>query len=406
MCLIYSTSSHIFLPYLIQPFGTALAVSNYQYVLNSLMSFELPYITDDLVGIGGTLRATPEHFIVDEVPLYDPSGEGQHLYVNLTKVGLTTKDVQRSLAKVLKLEPNNIGFAGMKDKHARTTQTFSLSMGHVSTADVDEAVKRIEEELPVTVQWAKQHGNKLKAGHLLGNRFRIAISDLAQPAIALLPLAEAILEQIQRTGIPNYFGPQRFGLEGANVERGYEILLGKKRVKDRWLRRFLVSSYQSYLCNLYLSRRVANGDFHHLLLGDIAKKHDTGGIFDVEDLVAEQPRYEAKEISFTAPMYGSKMKPATHEADLLEASILAESGVTINQLRRAKVDGTRRLGRLLIPDITVNTETNETSTEQDSDPLAKNGQLIIEFFLPKGAFATTVLREIMKVDLATVPEVD
>lgn len=370
------------------------------------MSFELPYITDDLVGIGGTLRATPEHFIVDEVPLYDPSGEGQHLYVNLTKVGLTTKEVQRSLAKVLKLEPNNIGFAGMKDKYARTTQTFSLSLGHVSTADVDEAVKRIEEELPVTVQWAKQHGNKLKAGHLLGNRFRIAISDLAQPAIALLPLAETIIEQIQRTGIPNYFGPQRFGLEGANVERGYEILLGKKRVKDRWLRRFLVSSYQSYLCNLYLSRRVANGDFHHLLLGDIAKKHDTGGIFDVEDLVAEQPRYEAKEISFTAPMYGPKMKPATHEADLLEASILADSGVTINQLRRAKVDGTRRLGRLLIPDITVKTETNETSTEQDSNPSAKNGQLIIEFFLPKGAFATTVLREIMKVDLATVPEVD
>lgn len=370
------------------------------------MSFELPYITNDFAGIGGTLRATPEHFIVDEVPLYEPSGEGQHLYVNLTKVGLTTKDVQRSLAKVLQLEPGNIGFAGMKDKHARTTQTFSLSMGHISAADVDVAVQRIEDELPVTVQWAKQHGNKLKAGHLLGNRFRIAISDLEQPAAVLLPTAEAIVEQIQRMGIPNYFGPQRFGLEGANVERGYEILLGKKRVKDRWLRRFLVSSYQSYLCNLYLSNRVTNGDFHHLLLGDIAKKHDTGGIFEVEDLAAEQPRYEAKEISFTAPMYGPKMKPATNDADALETNILAESGVTINHLRRAKVDGTRRLGRLLIPDMTVKTETNETSTEQNNNSTAENGQLIIEFFLPKGAFATTVLREIMKVDLATVPEVD
>jgi tRNA pseudouridine13 synthase len=129
------------------------------------------------------------------------------------------------------------------------------------------------------------------------------------------------------------------------------------------------------------------------LTGDVAKKHATGGMFAVVDAATEQPRYEAQEISFTAPMYGPKMWAATGEAAELEAAILAENPVTLEHFAAAGVEGTRRMGRLLLPDCTV--EANE----------ALQG-VTIAFALPKGAFATTILREIMKVNEAQLPVVD
>jgi tRNA pseudouridine13 synthase len=171
------------------------------------------------------------------------------------------------------------------------------------------------------------------------------------------------------------------------------MLMGERNKSARWLRRLLATAYQSYLCNRYLARRVEMGAFTHLLTGDVAKKHATGGMFAVTDAAVEQPRYVAQEISFTAPMYGSKMWAATDEAAALEAEILAESPVTLEHFDAFGVEGTRRLGRLLLPDCTV--KANE----------ALQG-VTISFSLPKGAFATTILREIMKVDEAQIPTVD
>ncbi len=161
----------------------------------------------------------------------------------------------------------------------------------------------------------------------------------------------------------------------------------------RWLRRLLATAYQSYLCNRYLARRVEMGAFTHLLTGDVAKKHATGGMFTVADAAVEQPRYEAQEISFTAPMYGPKMWAATDAAAELESAVLAESPVTLDHFDAFGLEGTRRLGRLLLPDCTV--ETNEELQG-----------VTISFSLPKGAFATTILREVMKVDAAQIPEID
>jgi tRNA pseudouridine13 synthase len=171
------------------------------------------------------------------------------------------------------------------------------------------------------------------------------------------------------------------------------MLLGERNKSARWLRRLLATAYQSYLCNRYLARRIEIGAFSHLLTGDVAKKHATGGMFSVEDASVEQPRYEAQEISFTAPMYGSKMWAATGEAAALEAEILAESPVTLEQFDAFGMDGTRRLGRLLLQDCTV--EANEELQG-----------VTISFFLPKGAFATTILREVMKVDEARIAVMD
>lgn len=358
------------------------------------LTLELPYISADLPGIGGQLRSSPDHFIVEELPLYDPIGEGQHLYVNLTKEALTTRDVQRQLATLFHLANGEVGFAGMKDKHARTTQTFSLNVGHVDEQFVADVFERIQSTLPVQVHWTKLHRNKLKAGHLLGNRFTIVISDLTMPVDEALAQAQTVVDCIKVRGLPNFYGPQRLGQQGSNVFRGFRLIRGNLDIRDRWLRDLLKTSVQSYLCNRYLARRVEDGLFDQLLVGDVAKKYDTGGLFEVEALEAEQPRYERKEISFTAPIYGPKMWIPGGPAGELEAAVLAEHGLTLEQMGKARLTGTRRLGRLLFPDLEIR---------------AGERGLELSFSLSKGAFATTVLREVMKVDdnaLATLPADD
>ncbi len=360
-------------------------------MLESNIDLSLPYISSDLPGIGGQLRASADHFVVEELPLYEPQEAGQHLFVNLTKVGLTTKEVQRQLERLFGLRQGTVGFAGMKDKHARTTQTFSLDVGAQSATLLDQAAQRIREQLPVTVNWVRSHKNKLQLGHLLGNRFQITVTDLTVDRTEAFQRAAAIAKHLQSNGVPNYFGPQRLGQEGNNIHRGLELLLGQKQVHDGWLRRFLVSCYQSYLCNCYLARRVERGAFDHLLAGDVAKKYATGGMFDVVDVEAEQPRYAVQEISFTAPMYGSKMWPAQAAAGELEDEILNETGLKPDHWRKVRVEGTRRLGRLLLPTLQI---------------LPAADGLCFEFSLPKGAFATTVLREFMKVDLSSAPDLD
>lgn len=366
-------------------------------MLDLSLELELPYITKALPGIGGELRATPEHFLVEELALYHPQGDGQHLYVNLTKVGVTTKEIQEQLARLFQLRASEVSFAGMKDKQARTTQTFSLNVGHIAPGTVEQyvadAMQRIRDTLGVEVHWADLHRNKLRLGHLLGNRFVITITNLEFSLDESVARARAIIGEMARVGVPNFFGPQRFGATGSNVRQGAAMLLGERNKSARWLRRLLATAYQSYLCNRYLARRVEMGAFAHLLAGDVAKKHATGGMFAVEDVEVEQPRYVAQEISFTAPMYGPKMWAATGAAAELEAAVLAESPVTMEHFAAFGVEGTRRLGRLLLPD--CNVEANG----------ALNG-VTVSFSLPKGAFATTILREIMKVDETQMPALD
>lgn len=345
---------------------------------------DLPYITQDLPGIGGKLRKNPEHFVVEELSLYEPQGKGQHLYVNLTKENLTTRQVRQQLASLFDVKNRDVGFAGLKDKYARSTQTFSVLVGHVDKNFVNQAVKKINDNLPVVAHWAKLHKNKLKSGHLLGNRFNINITELDISDSEALCRANAIADRLIEKGLPNFFGHQRFGSDGDNVQNALEIIKGKRHINDQWLKRFLVSSYQSYLCNLYLVRRVNSGAFDYIIKGDIAKKYDTGGMFEVESVEAEQPRYEAHKISFTAPIYGPKMWKAKDAAGKLEEEILAESDITMEELERMKVSGSRRIGRIL--------------TDIDAEITSKG--LNVSFVLPKGAYATTVMREIMKVDLS------
>ena len=340
---------------------------------------KLPYLTDNFLGIGGKIRKTLDSFVVEEIPLYEPIGKGEHLYINITKEGFTTREIQEKLAKFFDISINSVSFAGMKDKNARTTQTFSA---HLVKIDENlENIAKIENNLPIKVNWVKPHKNKIKIGHLLGNKFTIKITDLKISQDEALERSKKIIEEIKRHGLPNFFGPQRFGIQGKNIERGLKIIQGSKFNGSKWKKRLLVSSFQSYLCNLYLFRRIETGNFKKILKGDIAKKYDTGGLFEVEYLSKEQKRYENHEISFTAPIYGSKMWNAKGPSEELERKVLEEFDLNIEDFHQR---GTRRLGRLLVPSINVK---------------KSSSGLILNFSLPKGAFATIVLREIMKNDL-------
>jgi tRNA pseudouridine13 synthase len=336
---------------------------------------ELPYFTPGLRGTGGEIKAEPRLFIVEEIPLYEPSGEGPHVYVSLTREGWTTRALVRELQRIFDLRDVDVGFAGQKDKHARTTQTFSLNLPNV---DDESVARRINKNLPVAVEWVRRHRNKIRAGHLLGNRFYIVV---VNPQDGALERARAIAEALREHGLPNFYGSQRFGTYEDNAERGEKILLTGAGPRKRWLRRLLLRAYQSALFNTWLVARIDRGWFQRLLAGDVAKKLDTGGLFEVEDLEAERARFESGDITYTGPIYGSRMWWAEGEPGQLEREVLERGKVTEHMLDRERLNGSRRRARLLLDDLGV---------EEHPDGL------LFTFSLPKGSYATTVLREFMK----------
>jgi tRNA pseudouridine13 synthase len=334
----------------------------------------LPYVSNGNPGIGGVLKAEAQDFIVEEVPLYEPDGLGEHIYVRLTREGWTTRDIHKSLARLFGLRAVDVGYAGLKDKQARVTQTFSLALRNSDEATV---ARRIQETFPFQVQWVRRHRNKLKAGHLLGNRFCLSV---VSPHKDALQRAEVITRTLAERGLPNFYGSQRFGTQGLNEQKGREALLGGGP-RDRWVRRFLLSAYQSALFNAWLEERMHQGWFEKLLTGDVAKKTDTGGLFDVEDTQAEAFRFQEGEITYTGPIYGAKMRWATGRPGDLEKKVLATRGVSVESLSRARLSGSRRAARLFVEDLTI-----------EGHPKG----LFFTFSLPKGAYATTVMREFMK----------
>ena len=371
-----------------------------------LQGLTLPFVTAELPGIGGSIKQIPEHFIVEEVPLYAAEGSGPHVYINLTRAGWTTRDVAIKLGQYFDVPVRDIGYAGLKDRQALTTQTFS-----VPGIDPQTAAARISDQLPFQVNWVRPHHNKLRTGHLLGNRFTIFVADVVPEAAAR---AAAIADRLLDRGLPNFYGPQRFGRRGDNAVQGYQALLGRGP-RQRWLRDLVVSAFQAALFNLYLVRRWEAELFFTLVQGDVAKKHATGGLFIVEDPVREQPRFEAREISHTGPMFGSKMMAATGEAGELEARVAAEVALPPGTFKKARVEGSRRLGRLLIEGLSISSAgphlgvrtpqgEGEEAGPLDAGAVVEDAEqqtgLWLQFQLPKGAYATNVLREFMKYEVS------
>ncbi|MDF1521709.1 MAG: tRNA pseudouridine(13) synthase TruD [Trueperaceae bacterium] len=342
---------------------------------------DLPPVTHDLPGTGGTLRAQPDDFSVVELPLYEPSGDGSHAYARVEKVGRTTRDLIVLLREAGVPEPN-VGVAGLKDKVARTVQWLSVPRRFEA-----EAWAALEAAEGVRVLETSRHRNKLGVGHLRGNRFVVRLRGVEPDALAR---ATAVLERLARVGSPNYFGPQRFGRFGRNAVDGWRLLHGEEVPGGHRLKRFFVSALQSLLFNRWLAERVEDGQYTRVLVGDWARKHDTGGTFEVtdegfDDAVA---RAEALALSATLPLYGKKVKPSAGEAGRREATGLA--ALDLRWIDLVGRHGDRRITRLA-----------GLATELDAEAAAdgRGIDLVLRFDLPKGSYATSVLREVMKVEV-------
>lgn len=370
-----------------------------------------------------------------EIPLYSPCGEGEHTFTEIEKRGITTLEAVRRIARSLDLPERDIGYAGMKDSRGVTGQT--LSIPRIAPE------RLLELELPgIRILSAVRHRNKLKLGHLAGNRFRVRVRGVGEDAVLT---AGGVLETLSRRGVPNYFGPQRYGVQGnshlvgrALLRREYKeaidtIIGDPERVSDeRWraaiaayksgdlaeslrlfppscrterevlqrllkrpdawekafhavhprLKTLYLSAFQSSIFDRLLDERLDS--FDRVMTGDLAWKHENGACFLVEDAEGESERASRFEISPTGPLFGCKMKLPAGEPLEMEEALLKEEGLTLADFDLPgglRLEGERRPLRVPLEMVDLNS---------DSDGL------VLEFSLPKGAYATSVLREVIK----------
>jgi tRNA pseudouridine13 synthase len=392
----------------------------------------LPFLTAGHAGIGGRIKVKPEDFVVEEIPLYAPSGAGQHVYACLEKRGLSTPQAVSAVARALGVPAGAIGYAGLKDARAITRQVISID--GVQPAQVEAL------DLPgIRILWVNRHRNKLKTGHLAGNRFALRVRDVSQD---ILPAVEAVLDELRRRGVPNYFGEQRFGGRGNTHRLGAALLRGDAqaflseylglpqpgeradaqaarsafdagdyaaalaqwppslrderrvlaalarrgspdqalRALDKKLRSLFLSAYQSHLFNRLLAQRIQTLD--RLQSGDVAFIHASGAAFVVQDAALEQPRADRFEISPSGPLFGPKCLLAEGVPGQQERAALEESGLSLAEFRLPglKFKGARRPFRIPLADGQVGWDDG----------------LTISFRLPPGSYATEVLREVMK----------
>jgi tRNA pseudouridine13 synthase len=339
-------------------------------------------LTKDLPGTGGSLKTAPEDFVVEELPAYAPSGVGPHTLVQVEKRGLTTEEALQRICRALGVPRDAAGAAGMKDRQAVTRQWLSFP-------DVDPAAAQALALPGITVLAAARHGNKLRTGHLRGNRFSITLRGLGCPVDEAVARARAVLARLVSTGLPNRFGAQRFGRGGDNAERGRALVTGAggARRMARGERRLYVSALQSELFNHCLDARLNDGLLRSALLGDLLRKRDTGGLFACQDVAEAQARLDAGALDVTGPMFGHKMMapPQGSPAGAREQAILAGSGITIEQLAALGpiAEGTRRPYTVPIEDAAA-------------EPGAEPETLLLRFSLPSGAYATVLVDEVSK----------
>ena len=332
---------------------------------------ELPYAHGG-PPLTGTLRAQPEDFRVDELAGFEPSGSGEHALLWVEKRGANTEFVARALARFAGVPDVAIGYAGMKDRHAVTTQRYTVHLP--GKVDPDWSALADPE---FRVLSATRHARKLPRGALEGNRFRIAVRDVAGAGTD----AEALLARIAARGVPNYFGEQRFGRDGANLERALAMFRGA-RVK-RHERGLLLSAARSALFNGVLAARVQQGIWDAPLEGDVYQLDGRGSIFGPEALTGELARRIAHgEIHPTGPLWGRGTLRTEGPTRALELDALESRAEVRAGLESAGLSQERRALRL---------PARGLAWSWPSDNC-----LQLDFSLATGAYATAVLRELVQ----------
>ena len=331
---------------------------------------EWPYFLD-APRASGLLRSCPEDFVVEEIPRVHPEGEGSHLWLWVEKRAANTDWVARELATVAGCAQRDVGFAGLKDRHAVTRQWFSVPV----TETTREGFENAEIE-GVQVLDVHKHTRKLKRGTLNGNRFHLKIRDFNGEATQ----TKQRMQQIRAHGVPNYFGPQRFGHQGRNVEQGFKLLNRRARLQ-RNKRSIYLSAIRSFLINQVLAERVRRGSWNTIIDGDLAMLDGTQSIFPCEKPDTEiEERCQRLDIHPTGPMPGEKGTQPTADAIELEQTVLQHWPELAGVLIAQRVQASRRALRLVPAELKWSFE---------------GSVLDLTFVLPPGTYATTVLREIL-----------
>lgn len=337
-------------------------------------------------------RQTPRDFVVEEVPLYEFCGEGEHLVLFVRKKGISTLELISMIAKYLGIKNKEIGYAGLKDKHAMTKQYISLHKKYEAQMDAFE-----HEDVKILSK--TYHNNKIRIGHLSGNKFYIKLKKVNPTSGRKIDEA---LKIIAAYGMPNYFGYQRFGTDGNNHIDGEKIAKGEKKERNPKVKQLLINAYQSHLFNLWLSRRleintlVQNFDVKELepllnmpqeellkmkaqkhpfklISGDIMEHYPHGRLFEFCGEENDFARFNERDISVTGLLCGKKVKLATGMAREIEKDFDDE----INE------DGARRYAWVFPKDIDGRYKDEEAQYE-------------LNFYLPKGSYATVLIEEIAK----------
>jgi tRNA pseudouridine13 synthase len=341
-----------------------------------------PLGTAALPGIGGRIKTQPEDFEVEEVPAYLPSGTGDHLYLWIEKRDMGAEYFVRQVARRLDIPAGEVGTAGLKDRRAVTRQMVSVP------ARAEARLQQLDGD-GIRLLNVSQHSNKLKPGHLHGNRFRILVRDVIARAGERLP---PLVERLRQDGLANFYGAQRFGREGETVRLGLALLRqepapggGKANVRNPFLRKLALSAAQSALFNHCLAGRMADGLLRRVLPGDVMARWPFGGLFVAEDVDREQARLEAREIVPAGPMFGRKMFRAIAEAARREEQVLQDAGLSPQAFGAfgKLLSGTRRHNLVYVDDLAAAEEPEGVR---------------LTFTLPAGSYATVLLREITKSD--------
>lgn len=343
---------------------------------------DLPYLTSSLPGLGGNLKTEPEDFVVEEIPAYEPGGEGEHLFLWIEKRDVSAENLVRRVADAVGIRCEDVGTAGLKDRRAITRQYVSIPAScedHTASIDGDG----------IRVLRSGRHANKLRTGHLRGNRFEIVLRNVSTDNGRAR--AQAIAEIIRTRGFPNYYGEQRFGAGGETLDLGLDLLTGRRKPRSlphsrrRFLLRLALSAVQSAIFNETVAARLREDLLHTVQAGDVMQKRESGGLFVAEDVPAEQIRFNAGETVMTGPMHGPKMRrPAGLTAEW-EIAILQQFDLTPGRFAAWKrlLPGTRR------PLLAFASGLKVQHTGRD---------LRIDVSLDRGVYATSLLREFMKTD--------
>ena len=328
----------------------------------------------------GTLRAHPEDFIVEEDLGFSASGTGQHVLLKVRKRNANTQWVARELAKLCGCHPRDVGYAGLKDRRAVAIQWLTVPKSKLPV----EAWPQVRHP-EFDVLEAHAHSRKLPRGALAGNRFAIRIRDVAVDDQAL----NSRVAEIVRHGVPNYFGPQRFGHNGSNLARIADGLQSLRAPE----RGFVLSAARSIIFNAVLAERVRAGSWNRLELGDIANLDGRGSIFPVEGAIDSTLVERATQLDLhpTGPMWGRGTPATQHRIADLESRVAAEFQPACDLTVAAGLDHERRALRLAVRDFTWHREP---------------GAIVVSFRLTRGSFATTVLRELIDSDSVDEGESD